>query len=176
MALTRIMWSDSPSTHGLSRTLASFGSEELDGFCVIHALHDAPTSSSWAGGHIPTVKVELCLVVRRPRPPDPGVPPIPHDEINALVEKYLGSTRRAGQGTAPQRTHRFEDVLARTRFGLPQQFFVPGIADLLGAVGEAVPGGADRRGRDPLEPVERAHLASRARLARPGASRNLGGT
>src|SRR6202042_2465246 len=47
------------------------------------------------------------------------------------VEKYLGSTRRAGQGTAPQRTHRFEDVLARTRFGVPQQFFVPGIPDLL---------------------------------------------
>jgi hypothetical protein len=44
---------------------------------------------------------------------------------------YLGSTRRAGQGAAPQRTHRFEDVLARTRFGVPQQFFVPGIPDLL---------------------------------------------
>ena len=29
------------------------------------------------------------------------------------------------------RTHRFEDVLARTRFGVPQQFFVPGIPDLL---------------------------------------------
>jgi SAM-dependent methyltransferase len=76
----------------------------------------------------------LALIVHtvtgRPRPPDPGVPAIPHDEIKALVEKYLGSTRRAGQGTAPQRTHRFEDVLARTRFGVPQQFFVPGIPDL----------------------------------------------
>ena len=59
------------------------------------------------------------------------VPPIPHDEIKALVEKYLGSSRRAGQGTAPERTHRFEEVLARTRFGVPQQFFVPGIPDLL---------------------------------------------
>jgi SAM-dependent methyltransferase len=77
----------------------------------------------------------LALIVHtvtgRPRPPDPGVPPIPHDEIKVLVEKYLGSTRRAGQGTAPERTHRFEDVLARTRFGVPQQFFVPGIPDLL---------------------------------------------
>jgi SAM-dependent methyltransferase len=54
-------------------------------------------------------------VAGRPRPPDPGVPVIPHDEIRALVGKYLGSTRRAGQGTAPERTHRFEDVLARTR-------------------------------------------------------------
>jgi SAM-dependent methyltransferase len=77
----------------------------------------------------------LALIVHtvtgRPRPPDPGVPAIPHDEIKALVEKYLGSTRRAGQGMARERTHRFEDVLARTRFGVPQQFFVPGIPDLL---------------------------------------------
>ncbi len=77
----------------------------------------------------------LALIVHtvtgRPRPPDPGVPAIPHDEIKALVETYLGSTRRAGQGTVPQRTHRFEDVLAQTRFGVPQQFFAPGIPDLL---------------------------------------------
>jgi SAM-dependent methyltransferase len=77
----------------------------------------------------------LALIVHtvtgRPRPADPGVPAIPHDEIEALVEKYLGSTRRAGQGTVPRRTHRFEDVLARTRFGVPQQFFVPGLPDLL---------------------------------------------
>jgi SAM-dependent methyltransferase len=77
----------------------------------------------------------LALIVHtadgRPRPPDPGVPPIPHDEIRALVAKYLGSNRRAGQGISPARTHRFEDVLARTRFGVPRQFFVPGIPDLL---------------------------------------------
>jgi SAM-dependent methyltransferase len=77
----------------------------------------------------------LALIVHtvagRPRPPSPGVPAIPHDEIRALVQKYLGSTRRAGQGTVPERTHRFEDVLVRTRFGVPQQFFVPGIRDLL---------------------------------------------
>ena len=77
----------------------------------------------------------LALIVHtvtgRPRPPDPGVPGIPHEEIKALVEKYLGSTRRAGPGTAAQRTHRFEDVLAQTRFGVPQQFFAAGIPDLL---------------------------------------------
>jgi SAM-dependent methyltransferase len=76
----------------------------------------------------------LALIVHtvagRSRPPDPGVPPIPHDEIEALVDKYLGTTRRAGQGTAPVHGHRFEDVLVRTRFGAPQQFFVPGIPDL----------------------------------------------
>jgi SAM-dependent methyltransferase len=77
----------------------------------------------------------LALIVHtvagRPRPPGPGVPPIPHDEIKALVGKYLGSIRRAGRGTAPERGHRFEDVLARTRFGAPRQFFAPGIPDLL---------------------------------------------
>jgi SAM-dependent methyltransferase len=77
----------------------------------------------------------LALIVHtvagRPRPPDPGVPAIPHDEIRALVAKYLGSNRRAGQGIAPQRSHRFEDVLIQTRFGAPQQLFVPGLPDLL---------------------------------------------
>jgi SAM-dependent methyltransferase len=77
----------------------------------------------------------LALIVHtvqgRPRPAGPGAPPIPHDEIKALVESYLGSTRRAGQGTVPQRTHRFEDVLARTRFGVPQQFFAPGLPELV---------------------------------------------
>jgi SAM-dependent methyltransferase len=77
----------------------------------------------------------LALVVHtvegRPEPPSPGQPRIPHDEIRALVEKYLGSSRRAGQGVAPVRNHRFEDVLVRTRFGAPQALFVPGIPDLL---------------------------------------------
>ena len=47
------------------------------------------------------------------------------------MEHYLGSTRRAGQGTVPPRSHRFEDVLVRTRFGAPRSFFIPGIPDLL---------------------------------------------
>jgi SAM-dependent methyltransferase len=67
----------------------------------------------------------------RPRPSGPGAPAIPHDEIKALVRKYLGSDRRSGQGTVRERTHRFEDVLARTRFGAPRQLFAPGIPDLL---------------------------------------------
>ena len=40
-------------------------------------------------------------VTGRPRPPDPGAPAIPHDEITALVEKYLGSSRRARPGHRP---------------------------------------------------------------------------
>jgi hypothetical protein len=48
-----------------------------------------------------------------------------------LVEKYLGSIRRAGQGSSPERTHRFEDVLVRTRFGEPRPIFLPGKPDLI---------------------------------------------
>jgi SAM-dependent methyltransferase len=70
-------------------------------------------------------------VAGRPRPPSPGPPPIPHEEIQALVERYLGSTRRAGQHILAPRMHRFEDVLVRTRFGVPHTLFVPGIPDLV---------------------------------------------
>ena len=65
-------------------------------------------------------------------PPSPGPPPIPHAEIEALVEKYLGSTRRAGQGAARVRTRSAdEDAIARTRFGVPRVIFAPGIPDLV---------------------------------------------
>jgi SAM-dependent methyltransferase len=67
----------------------------------------------------------------RPRPASPGPPPIPHDEIEALIETYLGPRRQAGQGAAPVRTHRFEDVLERTRFGAPRSVFAPGIPDFV---------------------------------------------
>jgi SAM-dependent methyltransferase len=70
-------------------------------------------------------------VADRPSPSSPGPPPIPHDEIKALVERYLGSTRRAGQGSSPVRTHRFEDVLIRTRFGPSRTVFAPGKPDLI---------------------------------------------
>jgi SAM-dependent methyltransferase len=62
-------------------------------------------------------------------PPSPGPPRIPHDEIRALVRKYLGSTRRAGQGTAPVQALSLEDALASTRFGTPRVLFAPGIPD-----------------------------------------------
>jgi SAM-dependent methyltransferase len=69
----------------------------------------------------------------RPASPSPGPPPIPHAEIEALVEKYLGSARRAGQGAAPQaRTDSAdEDAVARTRFGAPRVILVPGLPDLV---------------------------------------------
>jgi SAM-dependent methyltransferase len=66
-------------------------------------------------------------------PSSPGPPPIPHAEIEALVDKYLGSTRRAGRGAAPPARTRGdgEDAIARTRFGVPQVIFAPGLPDLV---------------------------------------------
>jgi SAM-dependent methyltransferase len=92
-----------------------------------HAVAEAVYDMLEPGGALGLI---VHTVTGRPQPPDAGLPWIPHNEIKALVKKYLGTTRRAGQGTVPERTHRFEDVLGRTRFGAPQQFFVPGIPDL----------------------------------------------
>jgi SAM-dependent methyltransferase len=78
-----------------------------------------------------TMALIVHTVEGRARPPSPGPPPIPHDAIKALVEKYLGSTRRAGQGSTPIRTHRFEDILVRTRFGEPRTVFARGVTDLV---------------------------------------------
>jgi SAM-dependent methyltransferase len=76
----------------------------------------------------------------RPHPESPGPPPIPHDGIKALVARYLGSNRRAGQGVSPVRTHRFEDVLAATRFDEPRTVFARGQTDLVRGVASVVSG------------------------------------
>jgi SAM-dependent methyltransferase len=67
----------------------------------------------------------------RPVPPSPGPPPIPHQEIMALVERYLGSTKRAGQGLAPGGGERFEDILLDSGFASVETTFVPGVTDLV---------------------------------------------
>jgi SAM-dependent methyltransferase len=76
----------------------------------------------------------IALVVHtvegRPQPEGPGYPPIPHDEIRALIGEYLGARRRAGQGFTPE-WERYEDALARTRFGAPRSVFAPGRPDIL---------------------------------------------
>lgn len=66
-------------------------------------------------------------------PPGPGAPPIPHAEIEAVVERYLGPARRAGQGAGPGVRARGadEDAVAGTRFGVPRVMFAPGIPDLV---------------------------------------------
>ena len=70
-------------------------------------------------------------VTGRVRPPGFGVPPIPHEEIEALVAKYLGPKPPSNQATSPTWTERFEDVLVKTRFGAPRVLFLPGIANLV---------------------------------------------
>jgi len=67
----------------------------------------------------------------RPEPSGPGEPPIPHDAIRALIDHYLGPRRRAGQGFAVPPADRYEDALARTRFGAPRQIFCPGRPDIV---------------------------------------------
>jgi ubiquinone/menaquinone biosynthesis C-methylase UbiE len=69
-------------------------------------------------------------VEERAQPEGPGVPPIPHDELRALVRRYLGPRRRAGQGFTPE-FERYADALARTRFGRPRSVFAPGRADIV---------------------------------------------
>jgi hypothetical protein len=73
-------------------------------------------------------------------PPSPGQPRIPHDEIEELVRKYLGSTSRAGQGTAPAQALSLQDALASTRFGPPRVIFAPGIPDLMRDIESVVSG------------------------------------
>lgn len=79
-------------------------------------------------------------IERRPPPPSPGPPGIPHDAILAVVNAYLGSTRRSGRGIAPTRNHRFEDVLVETRFGAPTTLIAPGREDVVRDVDEVISG------------------------------------
>jgi SAM-dependent methyltransferase len=67
----------------------------------------------------------------RPEPAGPDYPKIPHATIESIITRYLGSTRRSGQGLAPPPGERWEVALARTRFGLPRQVFAPGRADIV---------------------------------------------
>jgi SAM-dependent methyltransferase len=77
----------------------------------------------------------LALVVHaregRPQPAGPGYPEIPHDEIRALISRYLGPRRRAGKGFHSPPPDRYEDALMRTRFGAPQILFAPGRPDIV---------------------------------------------
>lgn len=87
---------------------------------------------------------ELALITHahegRPQPSGPGLPEIPHDEIHALVRRYLGPRRRAGQGFRSEPTDRYEDALARTRFGPPRRIFAAGRPDIVRDIDSVVAG------------------------------------
>jgi SAM-dependent methyltransferase len=74
----------------------------------------------------------------RPQPAGPGYPPIPHVAIRALIERYLGPRRRAGQGFSSWPTERLEDVFARTRFGALRRLHVPGRPDIVRSIDEVL--------------------------------------
>lgn len=67
----------------------------------------------------------------REPPAGPGHPRIPHTEIRALIAKYLGPRRRAGQGQASFGDERFQQNMARTRFGEPLVLYAAGREDLV---------------------------------------------
>lgn len=76
----------------------------------------------------------------RPTPTGPDRPPIPHDEIRTLVDRYLGTRRRAGQGFANPQPDRYEDAIARTRFGPPRTVYAPGRPDIVRDIDSLVDG------------------------------------
>lgn len=67
----------------------------------------------------------------RPKPAGTGDPPLPHDALEAIAERYLGPKKRAGQGFALPPLDRYEDALARTRFGAPRSLFCEGRPDVV---------------------------------------------
>jgi SAM-dependent methyltransferase len=74
----------------------------------------------------------------RPQPAGPGYPPIPHDAIRTLIDRYLGARRRAGQGFARAPGEQFEDTFARTRFGTLRRLFAPGRPDIIRSIDEVL--------------------------------------
>jgi SAM-dependent methyltransferase len=76
----------------------------------------------------------------RPRPTGPDLPPIPHQAIEEIVRRFLGPDRRAGQGLATWHFDRFEDALARTRFGRPETHFAPGRPDVVRDIDSVIAG------------------------------------
>jgi len=76
----------------------------------------------------------------RPAPIEPPAPPIPHDEIRTVVRRYLGDDPLAGRGRLPRTGERYEQTLARTRFGPPRLVHAPGRTDIRRTADDVVSG------------------------------------
>jgi SAM-dependent methyltransferase len=96
----------------------------MDREAVAESVYDG----SEPGGAIVLV---VHTVEGRPVPAGPGHPAIPHEQISGLVDHYLGERRRSGRGFSSPPPDRYEDALARTRFGAPEIIFLPGRDDLV---------------------------------------------
>lgn len=64
-------------------------------------------------------------------PTDPPAPPIPHDEIEALIGRYIGWSRSARQ-------HTYETSLRRSPFGESRVVYAPGRPDIVRSTDEVV--------------------------------------
>jgi SAM-dependent methyltransferase len=71
-----------------------------------------------------------------PPPIDPPAPPIPHDEIHALIRRHLAND----SAPRPARMDRVEDALARSRFGTSRQVLAPGRTDLVRGADDVIAG------------------------------------
>jgi SAM-dependent methyltransferase len=70
-----------------------------------------------------------------------GTPPIPHGDIDRLLRTYLGPERRSGaRPAASYQSERFEETLARTRFGRPRVVHAPGRPDIVRDVDGVIAG------------------------------------
>jgi SAM-dependent methyltransferase len=115
-----------PALHLGTFKLVTFGQsfQWIDQVAVAEAVYDLLEP----GGALALV---VHTVEGRPEPEGPGYPPIPHDEIRAIIRRYLGPRRRAGQGLRPDTFERYADALVRTRFGAPRSVFAPGRPDIV---------------------------------------------
>jgi len=67
----------------------------------------------------------------QPSSDGPGEPPIPHDDIRALVVAYTGELRSGARPVADYVAEPFEATIARSRFGVPQILRAPGRTDIV---------------------------------------------
>ena len=76
----------------------------------------------------------------RPAPPQPeGTAMIPHAEVRDLVRRFLGPELRSGSRPASSYDDgRFEETLARTRFGAPRTVFAGGRPDIVRDVDDVI--------------------------------------
>lgn len=78
----------------------------------------------------------IVLITHDPTRPAPqqlaDTPPIPHDEVDRLIRTYVGSERRSGaRPAASYEAERFEETLARTRFGGLRVIYAQGRPDIV---------------------------------------------
>jgi SAM-dependent methyltransferase len=78
------------------------------------------------------------VVTGRPTPAGTGQPLIPYDAIRELVISFQGDETRRYLDFWSQPGERFEDTLAKTRFGRPQMLYAPGVTDLINTVDSVV--------------------------------------